>query len=245
MNEKNGRMAHRRMVAGRGILRNHGRINNSPATATGHRTGTLAITFGGTIPSQSVALSGVGAAPAVSLSPPALYFGVQAIGTTSGQQQVTVTNNGTGPLTVSSAQTTAQFGATNTCGAPVVPGSNCTIQVTFTPTSSGIQTGTLTVNDDASNSPQTIPLTGNQTGTAAVTLSPTSLAFAVQNNGTTSAPQTLTITNSGTAPLSFPQCRPAANSRRAVPVLRPFSREAPARFKSLSLHRLLERKRPR
>src|SRR4029077_9131140 len=32
MNEKNGRMAHRRMVAGRGILRNHGRINNSPAT---------------------------------------------------------------------------------------------------------------------------------------------------------------------------------------------------------------------
>jgi hypothetical protein len=170
-------------------------------TATGNRTGTLAITFGGTIPSQSVALSGVGTAPAVSLSPPALYFGVQAIGTTSGQQQVTVTNNGTGPLTVSSAQTTAQFGATNTCGAPVVPGSNCTIQVTFTPTSSGIQTGTLTINDDASNSPQTIPLAGNQTGTAAVTLSPTPLAFAVQNNGTTSAPQTLTITNSGTAPL--------------------------------------------
>ena len=32
MNEKNGRMAHRRIVAGRGIIRNHGRNNNSPLT---------------------------------------------------------------------------------------------------------------------------------------------------------------------------------------------------------------------
>jgi hypothetical protein len=32
MDEKNGQIAHRRMVAGRGILRNLGRNNNSPAT---------------------------------------------------------------------------------------------------------------------------------------------------------------------------------------------------------------------
>jgi hypothetical protein len=32
MNEKNGRMAHRRIVAGRGIIRNYGRNNNSPST---------------------------------------------------------------------------------------------------------------------------------------------------------------------------------------------------------------------
>ena len=32
MNEKNGRMAHRTKVAGRGIVRNYGRNNNSPAT---------------------------------------------------------------------------------------------------------------------------------------------------------------------------------------------------------------------
>jgi hypothetical protein len=170
-------------------------------TTTGNRSGMLTITFGGTIPSQTVALSGVGTAPAIALSPPALYFGVQAVGTTSGQQQVTVTNTGTGPLTVASTQTAAQFAATNTCGAPVAPSGTCTIQVTFTPTASGIQTGTLTINDNASNSPQTVALTGNQTGNPAVTLSPTSLAFAVQNNGTTSTPQAVTITNSGTAPL--------------------------------------------
>jgi hypothetical protein len=34
MDEKNGQIAHRRMVAGRGILRNLGRNNNSPATGT-------------------------------------------------------------------------------------------------------------------------------------------------------------------------------------------------------------------
>ena len=170
-------------------------------TSTGNRTGTLTVTFGGNIPSRTVALSGVGTAPAVSLSPPALYFGVQAVGTTSGQQQVTITNTGTGPLAVSSAPTTAQFAATNTCGAAVTPGGTCTIQVTFTPTSTGIQTGTLTINDNASNSPQTVALTGNQTGNAAVTLSPTSLAFAVQNSGITSAPQAVTVMNSGTAPL--------------------------------------------
>jgi hypothetical protein len=32
--EKNHQMAHRRMVARRGILRNHGRNNNSPPTGT-------------------------------------------------------------------------------------------------------------------------------------------------------------------------------------------------------------------
>ena len=36
MDEKNDQVAHRRMVAGWGILRNHGRNNNSPAT--GHIT---------------------------------------------------------------------------------------------------------------------------------------------------------------------------------------------------------------
>ena len=32
MDEKNNKIAHRRIVAGRGIPRNHARINNSPAT---------------------------------------------------------------------------------------------------------------------------------------------------------------------------------------------------------------------
>jgi hypothetical protein len=64
-------------------------------------------------------------------------------------------------LILSSVQTTSQFAATNTCGAPIAPAGSCTIQVTFTPSASGAQTGTLTIADNAPTSPQTVALTGN------------------------------------------------------------------------------------
>jgi hypothetical protein len=130
-------------------------------TVMGARNGTLTVSFGGTIPSQTIPLTGNAGAPAVSLSPTSLSFGDQANGTTSAAQQVTVTNSGTGPLTLSSVQTTSEFAATNTCGAPVAPSGSCTIQVTFTPSASGTQTGTLTIADNAPDSPQTVALTGN------------------------------------------------------------------------------------
>jgi hypothetical protein len=75
-----------------------------------------------------------------------------------------VTNNGTGPLQITSVQTTGPFAATTACGAPVGPSSDCTIQVTFTPTSDSVQTGTLTIADNAPGSPQTVALTGNSAG---------------------------------------------------------------------------------
>jgi hypothetical protein len=171
----------------------------------GPRTGTLTVSFGGNIPSQTVSLSGNAGASAVTLSPTSLSFPVQAIGTTSGAQQVTITNSGTGPLTISSLQTSGPFATTNTCGAPVAPSSDCTVQVTFTPTASGTQTGNLTITDNAANSPQTVALTGN-VGTSAgpsVSLSPASLSFRTQGTGTTSAAQQVTVTNGGNAALTI------------------------------------------
>jgi hypothetical protein len=130
-------------------------------TVTRTRNGVLTVSFGGNISSQTISLVGNAGASAVSLSPTSLTFGDQATGTTSGAQQVTVTNNGTGPLILSSIQTTSQFAATNTCGAPIAPAGSCTIQVTFTPSASGAQTGTLTIADNAPDSPQVVSLTGN------------------------------------------------------------------------------------
>jgi Abnormal spindle-like microcephaly-assoc'd, ASPM-SPD-2-Hydin len=146
-------------------------------SVAGPRTGTLTVSFNGNIASQTVLLSGNGGAPAATLSPISLSFPVQATGTTSAAQQITITNSGTGPLTITSLQTSGPFASTNTCGAPVAPSSDCTVQVTFTPTASGTQTGTLTITDNASGSPQTVPLTGNQPATitiAAAAGSPTS-----------------------------------------------------------------------
>jgi len=172
-------------------------------TAAGPQTGTL--TFTDTAPGspQTVTLSGNGVgAPAVSLAPTSLTFASQIVGTTSGAQTVTLTNTGSGTLTITSIVASGDFAQTNTCGTSVAAGANCTISVTFTPTATGARTGTVTITDNASNSPQTISLSGTGV-TPVVSLLPTSLTFANQIVGTTSAAQTVTLTNTGSAALAI------------------------------------------
>jgi hypothetical protein len=158
-------------------------------TVTGARTGTLTVTFNGNIPSQTIPLTGNAGAPAVSLSPTSLSFGDQGNGTTSPAQQIMATNSGTGPLILSSIQTSSEFAATNTCGAPVAPASNCEIQVSFTPSMSGTRTGTLTIADNATDSPQIVALTGN-----VISASP-GIGLGVASGGSASA----TVTPGATA----------------------------------------------
>ena len=74
------------------------------------------------------------------------------------------------------------------------------INVSFTPTAINKKTGTVTVTDNATGSPQTVSLTG--TGTE-VQLVPSSLNFGTVKVGTSSAPQTVTLTNVGSTSMSF------------------------------------------
>ena len=148
-------------------------------------------------------------APAVRLSPSSLTFGSQQVGTPGGTQLTTLTNTGNGALTITaigvSGANAGDFGQTNTC--PLSPstlaaGASCTISVTFTPTATGSRVASVQVTDNASDSPQSVGLSG--TGIApAVTLTPTSLSFGSQLVGTTSGSQSTTLTNTGTAPLSI------------------------------------------
>src|SRR5207302_984554 len=113
-------------------------------------------------------------------------------------------NTGTATLTISSIVASGDFAETDNCGGSLASGGNCTISVTFTPTASGTRTGSSSVTDNASGSPQTVGLTG--TGAAPTTtasLSPASLTFASQTVGTTSAAQTVTLTNTGSAALAI------------------------------------------
>jgi hypothetical protein len=73
---------------------------------------------------------------------------------------VTITNSGNAALTVSSVAVTGDFAQTNTCNASVAAGGTCTIMVTFTPTAAGTRTGTLSITDNATGSPQSVTLTG-------------------------------------------------------------------------------------
>jgi phospholipase C len=171
-------------------------------TALGARAGTITIADSAGDSPQSVSLSGNGVAPAVSLSPTSLAFADQRLGGTSQPQTVTLTNIGTGGLTISSIVASGDFAQTNACGSYVAAGANCSIAVTFAPTALGARAGTITITDSAGDSPQTVGLSGNGVASA-VLLSPTSLIFPDQTVGTTSAPQTVTLTNSGTAALNI------------------------------------------
>ena len=106
------------------------------------------------------ASAGGGGSATLTVSPSTLTFASQSVGTTSATQSVTVTNTGTAAASVSAIATSGDFAQTNTCGATIGAGGNCSVTVKFTPTASGTRTGTLTVTSNATNSPGTAALSG-------------------------------------------------------------------------------------
>ncbi len=149
-----------------------------------------------------------GLVPAVNLSPTSLTFGNQAPGTTSAAQAVTLTNNGLSALSISSIAVTGtnagDFAQTNNCPNSLAAGASCTINVTFTPTTNGSRTASVTITDSAPDSPQNVALKGTgYTNAPAATLSPTSISFGNQAVGSSTPSQAVTLTNTGTLSLSI------------------------------------------
>ena len=166
----------------------------------------------------------------VSITPATLTFGNQVLGTTSASRQVTVTNTGNANLVFNAATPAANAGvsisgafgiaAGTTCvnGGTVAPKTSCVINVTFNPTgTAGAKTGTLTLRDNATGSPQTVALSGNATN--AVTVAPNPELFAPQKIGTTSATQTVTFTNNQTVAVVFNAATPAATAGVTITTL--------------------------
>ncbi|MGB0036263.1 MAG: choice-of-anchor D domain-containing protein [Candidatus Acidiferrales bacterium] len=165
---------------------------------------------------QVIPLTGTGTPPApiATISPASLGFGSEASGTTSGTQTVTLTNNGGASLNVSSIAITGSdapnFGIVTSGNNPcqlsnlsLAKGASCTVAVDFAPESDGAKSASLSFTDDAGGSPQRIALTGTG-ATPAIQFLPASLpAFGSQSVGTTSATQTVLLTNTGNAPLGF------------------------------------------
>src|SRR5438094_4419255 len=141
---------------------------------------------------------GAGTLPGVvSLSPTTVPFGSVTVGTTSAAQAVTLHNGTTSSASISSiaisGTNASAFAQTHTCGSSLAAGAGCTMSLTFTPAATGPAAATLTVADSATGSPQSAALTGAGV-TSTVSLSPTSLTFANQTVGTTSAAQFSTLT---------------------------------------------------
>jgi hypothetical protein len=168
--------------------------------ATGSRTASLNVTDNASGSPQTIPLTGVGVPTVVTLSPSSQNFGQQPVGTTSAPQIVQL--SATGPVSITSIATSAEFSQTNTCGGGLPTGGSCQISATFTPSATGLQSGTLTITDNATAGPQVASLSG--TGTQPTfSFSPTSMSFASQYVGTSGLPQTLTVTNTGTSTLTI------------------------------------------
>jgi len=127
---------------------------------------TAAATTAAAKPAPS-ALAPRAAGSGVALFPGTLAFPTQTIQTTTPPQFVFLTNIGTGALAIASITASGDFTAVNNCGSTLAVGGNCAIAVSFTPTVAGARTGTLSVLDDAPDSPHSASLTG--TGQAAPT----------------------------------------------------------------------------
>ncbi|MBL8309217.1 MAG: choice-of-anchor D domain-containing protein [Burkholderiales bacterium] len=179
-------------------------------SAPGARSATLTITHNASPASSSVTLSGTGAAagaPAASVSPTQLTFGSTTVGTTAAAQTVTLTNTGNAALVLG---TTAIAGSdfavgSNTCtsGSSLAASASCTISVSFAPTAAGSRSGTLTIAHNATPASSSVSLTGTgvPAGSPGASLSALQLTFSSTNVGATSGTQSVTLANSGTAPL--------------------------------------------
>jgi hypothetical protein len=100
--------------------------------------------------------------PVAIVTPTSLTFASQAVGTSSVAQTITLTHELSTALNPTIA-TTGDFKETNTCGTSLGPSLSCTISVTFAPTSPQARTGSLTITDNAPNSPQAVTLSGSGT----------------------------------------------------------------------------------
>ena len=138
------------------------------------------------------------AAPFVAINPSAVTYVAQQIGTQSPSVTITVANTGSAALLVSRVATTGDYAESDNCvGTAIAQNATCTAQVTFSPTATGIRTGLLTVYANIAGGQATVAFTGIGTAAATVVLTPASLTFTPTSVGATSAPQSLTISNTG------------------------------------------------
>jgi chitinase len=132
-------------------------------------------------------------AQTVTLSPSSHNFGSTPVGTGTAWFTFTLSNSGSAAVSISNVTVSGPFVVSSNCTSSVAANSSCPIYVYFAPTASGAASGTLTVTDSASNSPQTAALsgTGGSGGSCTTTPSaPTGLAA----SGTTSSSTNLSWT---------------------------------------------------
>ncbi|MFZ3137198.1 MAG: choice-of-anchor D domain-containing protein [Thermodesulfovibrionales bacterium] len=152
-------------------------------------------------PVLTIYLSGTGTlSPDIDVSPTTVGFGSVAV-MASVESTITVMNVGTGSLTIASVSVpAAPFSiSSNTCtGASLGPSASCQVKVKFSPTAAGSYSSSIVItSNDADETTVTVNLSGTGAAGPNILVSPLSFNFGSVRTGTISAPQTLTVTNTG------------------------------------------------
>jgi hypothetical protein len=183
-------------------------ISGTPDTGAQGVTFTVKVTDSSSqMATQPYTISVLLQADNLTLAPPSLDFGMQLVGITSTAQTETLTNTGTFSLALNSVAITGVNSSdfnegTSTCGSTLTAGTDCSVEVGFTPSQLGPRAATLTITDDDVSSPQSVSITGTGVTTGPnATPSATGLGFANQLLDTTSPPLSITLSNYGTSVL--------------------------------------------
>ena len=185
---------------------------------TGLRQALLQVADGSAGSPFSVPVSGTGLGPTLSFSigpnltpTRTLSWSNVVFNRGSASQTLHLSNTGQTPLAIQSISATDAAGnsggdsdfsysSANCPGAVLNPGASCDISVTFTPRRAAAESGTLTISDNASDSPQVVGLSGTAISPFA-SFSPSSFTSFAAYLGTTSTAQHVQLRNLGTAPL--------------------------------------------
>ena len=186
-------------------------VSFAPAGA-GSASGNISVVSDAANSVSTVALSGMGVQPQISVAPGSISFGTVTVGQTS-SQTVTLTNAGGANLNITQLAGPGTGFSLTGLALPLTlaPGKSTAFTVSFTPTSGASSSSSLMLVSNAPTSPTTIPLSG--TGSAQVlqlTPSTTSLSFGNQALNA-SATQSVTLTNTGNSAVSISQVNVAGS----------------------------------
>ena len=180
-------------------------------TAAGQRGGALLLTHDGTPTPIRIQLDGEGSSrpkAVATLTPAALDFGSQALGTDAPTRLLVLANNSEETLTLGAiSSSTPSFvvaGGSCSSGAGLRRGQRCVLGLRFVPGAPGEHRGQLHIAHDGADGASTTTLSGTGLAAAAqLGADIDALDFGQVSANTRSAPRVLNIVNLGQAPLTL------------------------------------------
>ncbi|HSY36618.1 MAG TPA: choice-of-anchor D domain-containing protein [Acidobacteriaceae bacterium] len=155
-------------------------VTFTPSTV-GTYNAVLSISINGGVAVQTLPIPANVVVP-FSVSPSNLTFSSTIVGSAAAAQSITITNNLStainSPALAITGPNAGDFSQTTSCPASLAGGAMCTANITFKPSTSSVETATLTLTSSTGNTTQTVALSG--TGLSpdfSITASPSSVTI--------------------------------------------------------------------